>query len=261
LSAAAASEHAQALFAAWQAHQAIPALPEGLDADSAREIQARLHVLFLAAGREPLGWKIGLSAPAAMAMFGTDEPMVGVLYRDSQRGDGAEIDFASLVSPRIEGEMLIEIGAIPDAGAADDVLRGSIASVRPAFEIADSRIAGWARTIGSAIADNACCGLIVMPDRGIAAGDVDFRDAAMELLQDDALVMQGLASDCMGGIVEVYRWFLTDSRRRGRDVRPGDVVLCGAMGKPLPMESGRTYQLKLTGVGTVRCSTGVPSDA
>lgn len=250
---------AKALFEAWQARRAIPF--EAGDAAFGREVQARLHVLFLAAGREPVGWKIGLTAPAAMALFGADEPMVGVIYRDSLRGDGALLDPADLIAPRIEGEMLIEIASVPAIDAGDDELRASIAMVRPAFEIADSRVAGWADTIGAAIADNACCGLLVMPDRGVPSADVDFREAAMELSCDGEAVTQGRASDCLGGVLDVYRWFLADSARRGRVLKPGDLVLCGAMGKPAAMAWGRAYAMTLTGVGALRCATGAQSDA
>lgn len=249
-------DSAQALFWAWQMRRAVPALPKGLDATTGRAVQERLHELFLAAGREPAGWKIGLTAPAAMALFGANEPMVGLLYRDSLRGDGARLDPAELISPRIEGEMLIEIGEVPAADASDDTLRGSIASVRPAFEIADSHVVGWADTIGAAIADNACCGLLVMPDRGVPADDVDFRDSAMELSSGDGPVTRGRASDCLGGILNVYRWFLADSARHSRILKPGDIMLCGAMGKPAAMAWGQTYSMTLTDVGILHCSTG-----
>lgn len=249
---------AERLLAAWKTASALPpgdVLPRNASAAEGYAVQARLNAAFLAAGRQPVGWKIGLTSAPAMALFGAAEPMVGVIYRDSVLPNGAIIDFSRLLAPRIEGEMLIQMRHVPAAGADDEALRASIEAVRPAFEIADSRISGWADSIGNAIADNACCGFLVTGGSGVSAAGVDFRDAAMELRSGHEIAASGRGADCMGGVLNVYRWFVENSARAGRGLSPGDIILCGAMGKPVSMAAGQSYDMTLSGAGGLHCTT------
>jgi 2-keto-4-pentenoate hydratase len=79
----------------------------------------------LAAGGEPVGWKIGFNVPAMQEKFEIDRPLAGFLTTDGLLENGAEV---SLERPLVvESEVAVELGV--DAS--------SIAAALPALELAD----------------------------------------------------------------------------------------------------------------------------
>jgi 2-keto-4-pentenoate hydratase len=239
---------------------ARPVDPSDLGFDAADSafgyaVQDRLVEAFQAAGRGQIGWKIGLTSAKALALFGADEPMVGRIYADSRIEDGGTLDLSRCCAPRVEGELLIEIDHLPDPDADDAAVIAGIRSVRPAIEIADSRIAGWPRAVGHAIADNACCGRIVFPASGAPAGAIDFADIGMTMTEDGVPVTDGKGSDCMGSILNVYRWFADRARRSGWEVQAGDLLLTGAMGRAVEPSADRSYQVSLGTLGRLSLRT------
>ena len=168
---------ADKLFVAWRDREPIDCEPElaaSSDVDRGRAIQAALNALFLKAGRNAIGWKLGLTSQPALDLFGASEPMVGVIYADTMLENGASLHADAVISPRIEGEILLELASVPQSGASDAELLASLASVSAAYEIADSRISGWPRAIGGATADNACCGWLMRAPQSVAPVDADF---------------------------------------------------------------------------------------
>lgn len=255
-------EIALRLADAFVSTQPIDPSEMGFDAaDSALgyAVQDRLIEAFHVAGRSQIGWKIGLTSAKALALFGADEPMVGRIYADSRTEDGGTLDLSRCCAPRVEGELLIEIGHLPDPGATDAAVVAGIRSVRPAIEIADSRIAGWPRAVGHAIADNACCGRIVFPANGKPAGSIDFATIGMTMTEDGLPVTEGKGSDCMGNILNVYRWFADRARWSGWQVQAGDLLLTGAMGRAVEPSAGRSYQVSLGTLGRLSLRTGTAS--
>lgn len=251
---------AEQLFAARRDARPVESLDDafaGLDCVAGYALQEKLVERSIAAGRRPVGWKVGLTSPTALALFGAEEPMVGRIFADSLIDDGGTLDVARACSPRIEGELLIEMGQLPDPDADEAALIGSIRSVRPAIEIADSRIAGWPRGVGHATGDNACCGWLVSAGTGLAPTGIDFARVAMEMSENDVPIVAGKGSDCMGSILNVYRWFAAKALRMGWAVQPGDLLLTGAMGRAAPLVGGCDYRVTLTGLGMVTLSTKV----
>ncbi|MFZ5707953.1 MAG: 2-keto-4-pentenoate hydratase [Pseudomonadota bacterium] len=232
---------------------------DAADSSCGYAVQDRLVEAFQITGRRQIGWKIGLTSAKALALFGADEPMVGRIYADSRIDDGGMLDLSRCCAPRVEGELLIEIDHLPDADADDAAVVAGIRSVRPAIEIADSRIAGWPRAVGHAIADNACCGRILFPPSGFPADQIDFAAIGMTMVEDGTLVTEGRGSDCMGTILNVYRWFADRARRAGWEVKAGDLLLTGAMGRAVEPSPGRTYQVWLESLGQVSLRTGAGS--
>lgn len=247
------------LFAAWRDRQALDgeaSLAASRDADRGRAMQDTLNKLFAKAGRKPIGWKVGLTSQPALDLFGAAEPMVGVIYADTMLDPGASLSVRDTISPRIEGEMLLEVAFVPQAGAVDDELIASLASVSAAFEIADSRFLGWPSAIGGATADNACCGWLMRAAQSIDPAEADFVGTKMTLTRDGETISEGRASACLSSVLTVYRWFVEDSHRRGRRLQAGDIILTGAMGPAIAMEAPASYQLECSGLGAVSLQFG-----
>ncbi|MHB9879983.1 2-keto-4-pentenoate hydratase [Pacificimonas sp. ICDLI1SI03] len=219
----------------------VASLKDGYEtADALAELEGRRR-------RVATGWKIGLTSAPALAAFGAKEPMVGRLYADALLSAHAPFSLSQAIAPRLEGEIMIEIGAPCAADAPEEELLASIAAVYPAYEIADSRIGDWPRDVKHAVADNACCGWYLMPEKGLRPQEIDLAAADMGMKYDGDLVSEGCSSDCLGGPLSIYRWFLANSELTGRQLSTGDLILTGALGPAVPMRPNCRCELQIEG--------------
>lgn len=91
----------------------------------------------IAAGEKPLGWKVGLGAPATMQKLGLEGPLVGFLMQKAQLVSGSTVSLKGYVKPVAEPEIAACMGSDLGAGATPDVVLAAIKELRPAIEIAD----------------------------------------------------------------------------------------------------------------------------
>lgn len=222
----------------------------GLTLDDAYKVQRKLARRSLDAGEQIAGWKVGLTSAPAMAAFGATEPIAGPIFAGSVLRSGDSVDLERFCDARVEGEILIEIGKIPEPLCSDDVLVGSIASIRPAIEVADSRIIGWPSGAALAVADDACCGCVVLGSPFDHRG-LDLATIRMELTADGRVVSEGVGANCLGNPLAVYRWFLGHARSVDWRISPGDLLLTGALGPPVAAGTTKHFQARLSGLGRV----------
>lgn len=225
-------------------------------------VQSLLTRARLDRGRRIVGRKIGLTAPAVQAQLGVDQPDFGVLFDDMACAGDERIDIGRLLQPRIEAEVAFVLAAdLADGDLGEDAVRAAVAQVIPAFEIVDSRIAGWDITIVDTVADNASSGLYVLGESAGPLGDLDLRTVEMTLVDDDGTVLSsGTGAACLGDPVTALSWLARTTRELDAPLRAGEVVLSGALGPMVPVRPGAAYVATMTGLGTVRAafSTGEP---
>jgi 2-keto-4-pentenoate hydratase len=108
-----------------------PRVARGMQAQ--RELRRRR----LAAGDEPLGWKVGFGAPAMLAKLAINGPLVGFLTRAARVQSGASLSLAGWTQPVAEPEIAVHIGSDVAGGGDLDAARAAIAGISPAIEMAD----------------------------------------------------------------------------------------------------------------------------
>ena len=221
-----------------------------LDLAEAYAIQDRLVALGIAAGARVVGWKIGLTSSAAMAAFGASEPIVGRLFEEYLLTSGALLDLARTCDAKVEGEVLIELREVPSPPFDDERILSAIASVRPAIEIADSRIVGWPKNAALAIADDACCGWVIVGEPRQLAG-LDLANVEMRFTVDGVEVGRGTGADCLGSPINVLRWFLSKAVEMDWRIQPGHLILTGAIASPVHADCGIHHRASLTMLGPV----------
>ena len=246
---------AGALFTAWQDRVPLASLDQWLtpgDLAAAYAVQDRLDARMREAGRVQVGWKVGVTSPVSLAAMGATEPMTGRIYADSVLAAPARFAPEQGCEPRLEGEVLFELGHDALAAASDNAaLAAIVVSVRPAFEIADARVAGWPRDVAHAIADNALCGWLCPAAEGCAAEGIDFAAVAMTMYDGVDTVSAGTGRECLGDVRNSLRWFLDHARARGLKVERGQWLLTGALGPAVLSRAGGRYRVTLSGLGEV----------
>jgi 2-keto-4-pentenoate hydratase len=227
-------------------------LPEG-DIASAYAVQQAQVRRWTATGRRPVGAKIGLTSRVVQEHFGVYQPDFGVLFADMAVPDGAEVDLARLLQPRVEAEVAFVLGAdLPyEQLTAADVLHATD-HLLPAIEIVDSRVAGWDISIVDTVADNASSGLFVLGTSPRSLSDVDLRLCGMVLEHAGEPVSVGAGAACLGNPLHAVAWLAETLARAGNPLRAGDVVLSGALGPMVPVSPGAAYEARISGLGSVR---------
>ena len=91
----------------------------------------------IAAGERPLGWKVGLGAPAAMEKLGLKAPVVGFLMQRAMVLSGGTVSFAGWTQPVAEAEICVRMATDLHGGATPDSALAAIKEILPAIELAD----------------------------------------------------------------------------------------------------------------------------
>lgn len=141
MSPADAHEAARILWACWQSHQRIAALPahcRPVTRADGYQIQA---AMLEASGRDPFGWKIAATSAAGQAHIGVDGPLAGRLLGGQIDGSGAAIALEGTQMRVAEVEFAFRMATdlVPRARpyTVDEVL-AAVDTLHPAIEIPGS---------------------------------------------------------------------------------------------------------------------------
>jgi 2-keto-4-pentenoate hydratase len=91
----------------------------------------------IAAGEKPLGWKVGLGAPATMQKMGLTAPIVGFLMQRAQIASGGTVSLKGYVKPVAEPEICVRMARDLQPGASADQAAATVKEIFPAIELAD----------------------------------------------------------------------------------------------------------------------------
>ncbi|MFD1544211.1 2-keto-4-pentenoate hydratase [Nonomuraea guangzhouensis] len=233
-------------------------LPEA-DIEAAYAVQ-RLNVeRGLAAGRRPVGRKIGLTSPAVQRQLGVGQPDFGVLFADMAVAESGQIAAGRLLQPKVEAEVALVLSEdLPHRDpTVADLLRAT-AFALPALEIVDSRIANWDITIVDTVADNASSGLFVLGGTPVPLNRVDLRGVRMSMAKNGQTISEGTGADCLGGPLNAALWLAATLAGLGDPLRAGDIVLTGALGPMAVAAPGDEFVARIEGLGTVGVGFAAP---
>jgi len=168
---------AAALALARSSRNPCPRISERFDIQSLHDAYAVQEIntlAALAAGRRLSGRKIGLTSLAVQQQLGVDQPDFGMLFADMEYHDGATIDSARLIQPKVEGEIAFVLGRdLPHPDTTLSELLRAVDHVLPALEIVDSAIEDWKITLVDTVADNASSGLYVLGKTPVSLRGLD----------------------------------------------------------------------------------------
>lgn len=227
------------------------------DASQAYTVQRINRDRRIRAGDRVVGRKIGLTSRAVQLQLGVDSPDYGNLWARGAYGDSDEVPMASLIQPKVEGEVALVLGRdldAPDATIADLVRATDFALA--ALEIVDSRIADWRIGLFDTIADNASAGAFVLGGDPVRLDRLTLRDAGMTLTRNGEVASEGVGSACLGHPLNAAAWLARALAREGEPLRAGDIVLTGALGPMVAARAGDRFEARIEGLGAVSVRFG-----
>jgi 2-keto-4-pentenoate hydratase len=201
-------------------------------------------------GEGPLGWKLGMGVPAAMAKLGTDAPLVGYLLAPARVDDGGTVSLEGWSNPKLEPEIAVHMGADLAAGASRSGAEAAIAGLGVAIELvdldpdADDPEAILAADI---FQRRVLLGPVV---EGASAAGVSAR---IEHNGDEAATTAD-ATEATGDPVELVLHVASTLGDAGETLRAGEVVICGSVVPALGIAPGDTIEVRLDPLGSLTVS-------
>ena len=202
-------------------------------------------------GARLVGRKIGLTSRAMQMASNFTEPDYGYLTDDMMLADGAQIDAARYMSPRLEVELAFIMGQDlkgPGCTVAD-VMRAT-EFVTPALELIAYRTQ-VPRAIVDTIADNAAAGAIVTGGRMVRPFDVDIRWVGATLSKNGIIEESGVSAAVMGHPAAGMAWLVNKLALHGGGLKAGQIVLAGSFTRPVSVAAGDVIQADYGPLGSL----------
>jgi 2-keto-4-pentenoate hydratase len=232
----------------------VPPVGDALDTiEEGYVIQAINRQQWQAEGRRMTGYKAAFTTAEAQKLFGTNEPVYGTLFEDMRFESGGTIPTGLFGAPKVEGEIVLELGADLDGAVDAATVRRAVAAIYPALEIPDSPIDGKLTAVDMAAANAAGAGY-VLGDRFAIDADFDLASIELTMHQNGAAKASGMSSVCMGDPLNVVIWLAKKLGDAGIPMRAGQIVFAGSLVPILAAEPGDSFEATAGALGSVSVS-------
>ncbi|WP_216827400.1 2-keto-4-pentenoate hydratase [Alkalihalobacterium elongatum] len=233
----------------------VDEFPE-LDMELAYEVQERLIETKCKEGNAKVtGRKLGLTSRAKQEMMGVHEPTYGVLLDNMQLFEGEKISLEPLIHPKIEPEIAFIFNKEVKGPivTVTDILAAT-AYIAPAMEIIDSRYRNFKFTLPDVVADNSSSSRYLISDRLTPVSDIDIRLMGMVFKKNGEIVTTSAGASVMGHPARAVAWMVNRLVKKGQSIKPGEVVLSGALSEAFSIESGDHFSVSFDRIGSVEAS-------
>jgi 2-oxo-3-hexenedioate decarboxylase len=222
-----------------------------LTLDDAYAVQHLLVQRRVARGDKVSGVKLGFTSRAKAQQMGVDDVIIGSMTRGMDVPDGAQVDPAAYIHPRIEPEVAWLLAQDVDADEESPDIGWAVAAVAPALEIIDSRYRDFRFTLEDVVADNtSAAGYVIGPWQPVAvAGDLGNRGVRLEI--DGQIVQTGSTAAILGHPYRALAAARRMAKAHGFTLRAGMVLLAGAATAAVQLPAGAHVQSTVTGLGRV----------
>jgi 2-keto-4-pentenoate hydratase len=212
----------------------------------------------------PVGYKVGLTNPAAQQRFGVPHPVTGTIYEATLRlRDGDEVPARFAAVPAVEADLLLRVRdeGINAARTHEEVLR-HVDQAIPFIELPDLVMTPTKLDGPNLLAINVGARLGVSGAPIPVRADAEFAAAlgAMTVTMVDDTgkeLARAPGTALLGHPLNVMPWLAQDLAKRGRKLQAGDIVSLGGFSAALPAEAGRRYTVRYEGLAPQPVSVSV----
>jgi len=231
---------------AWEA----PLITKGMTAQLASR-RARI-----AAGEKPLGWKVGMGAPASMKMLSLQAPLVGFLMQSALLSSGSTASLKGYVKPVAEPEICVRMARDLGGGASSEAVMAAIKEISPAIELADLDVPPSPDNLDAVLARDIYQRHVVLGEATRAGGSV--AGLTSRVIRRGAEVARtGEPETLTGKLVDIVAHVASTLAAFGEKLSAGDIVITGSITPPLmiePDETALTHALDPIGEVSVKLS-------
>lgn len=217
------------------------------DADLHRAYQFQTRAIQLQlAGRQPLGFKAGLTSAQSQQRFAADGPVAGVLPANAELPPGVTIRRQDFLKPMLEVELAFRLAEPVDrplSGIAE--LRDKVAGFGLAIELPDlglvAPVDGGNPGVSALVRSNVAARHVLLGNT-LRFADQSPDQLSLTLMLNGQLRLQTVSSALPGGQWQALLFLVNRTVASGWRIEPEQWLITGALGGMLPLEDGE-YRL------------------
>lgn len=190
----------------------------------------------IAAGEKPLGWKVGMGAPATMQKLGLAAPVVGFLMQRALLLSGSTVSLAGYLKPVAEPEICVRMASDLAAGASPDAAMAAVKEIFPAIELADLDPVPTPDNLDVVLAGNIFQRHVLLCGTTRAGAETSgltsrvIRRGVETARTNDPEALTGKLLDIVAHVASTLAAF-------GEKLSAGDVIITGSITPPLMIEA------------------------
>ena len=228
-----------------------------MDWDDAYSIQYEIRRRKEERGGKIAGLKMGLTSQAKMRQMGVSEPVYGFLTASGSYADGAEIDSAAFIHPRVEAEVAV-MTRTELAGPGCNIGRvlPAMDFVTAALEIIDSRYENFRFDLKSVIADNTSAAGFVSGSVMREADALDLPTLGVVMEKNGEVVETGAGAAVLGHPANSVAVLANMLAARGEVIPAGTFIMTGGITAAVAVDKGDTINVRFQDLGKVSFRMG-----
>ncbi len=249
-------DHAKTLADAWTKRAAAKSPGKDLSMTEAVCTQANLVQYLSKSQGKAIGYKAGLTSPAAQQQLGVPSPVLGVLLSKMMLPDGSTVPAAFGPRPLFEADMLVTVrdDGINEARTVMDVAR-RLTTLQPFIELPDLVLAQGEPMTGAvivAINVGARMGVVGEPVPVLATPEFvnALADMQVTLTADGAEISKGPGKTILGHPLNAVLFIADEVQRRGGRLKAGDILSLGSFSRLTPPKPGQKVVARYEGLPT-----------
>ncbi|MGJ8687588.1 MAG: 2-keto-4-pentenoate hydratase [Spongiibacteraceae bacterium] len=198
------------------------------------------------AGRQPFGFKAGLTSAVGQQRFGSDRAVSGVLLATAQLRPQNSLRLSDFGKPMVELELAFRFArTITEPVESIDELKAAVAAIATAVELPDLSVLAAPFTVFDIVAANVAAHSVIMgaPKR---IEDCQCDSSAVRLSRDGEAIIGGNVAELDGGVWESLLFLVNSTLENGWVIYPQQWLLTGAIGGMKPLLVGH-YRAQIEG--------------
>jgi 2-keto-4-pentenoate hydratase len=208
----------------------------------------------ITAGEKPLGWKVGLGAPATMQKLCLKAPLIGFLMQRALLLSGSTVSLKGWTRPVAEPEIAVRMARDLAGGATADAAMAAIKDIFPAIELADLDPVPARDNLDAVLAGD------IFQRHVLLCGNTRFGGATSGLTS--RVIRRGAEANrttdpeaLTGKLVDIVAHVANTLAAFGEKLSAGDVIITGSITPPPIIEADETeFTHALDPIGEVSVS-------
>jgi 2-keto-4-pentenoate hydratase len=200
----------------------------------------------LAAGAQPVGWKVGFNMPSVQQVFGISEPISGFLTTATLVRAGEPHSLAGAGQPMAEPELAIQIGAELAPDCDRTAAEAAIVGLGPAIEVAD--VDPSLTDLTEIVAANVFHRAVVF---GEPVAGVPITDVVAHVTFNGEPFGEAQPLEATLDPTDMVRLIARTIGEGGERLKPGDAIIAGSLVPPPVVSAGDELALDLGPLGSL----------
>ena len=223
-----------------------------LSNEDALHIQSKVTKLRIGRGEKVIGYKIGCVAKETQKKMGFNQPAWGTLWNSELFESGERLEKKNYSNPAMEAEFGVKLNRDIDPKLVSfEYILESIDYIYPLIEIHNLVFNGDEPYGAELLANNALHAGVVLGPKNKISKDKKITD--LKLIYDNQIVDSWYDKKWPLDMLSEVEWLVKEQEKISNILKKDDLILTGAYGFPIPINSDSLIQVSSSEFGDVEC--------